>query len=415
MNYRSSRKTIKEERDDWMNKAIIKSVLMSVLLVLVICTPLLVVNPNALFAEAATVNTVVSTELINYYSMSTPQIQSFITTLSNQGITTLTLRINSYNEWSSNSNTAIAKIKAIIPVANAQGISVNVDLHTWYTTWDNSFRDSASNAASNRNTYINYVKTTVSAFNGVNVNAFMVLNEPQARTASSAENNFILDVLSAAHSVTSKPVSVRFMAGYSPSTGHYSAAIDQASDFLCRNSYWDPRNPSTTVYGCTEAKLLTAISTAHNQNKQLWITEFGKSNSDLADQQAYVKAFVAYAKTKGMDQIFCWVSQPSSSGETYNIFNGYTPNPAFYELVNTATSTTTSTPQPTSTATPTPTPTVKPTSAPTPTSTPKPTPTTTPDPTVNPTPKPTSTPTPTEQPKSYWYNRWYPWYYSWHR
>lgn len=395
-----------------MKKAIIKSVMISALLVLVICTPLLAVNPNKLFTEAATTNTVVSTELINFYSMSTSQIQSFITTLRNQGITTLTVRINSYNEWSSNSNTAIAKIKAIIPVANAQGISVNVDLHTWYTTWDNSFRDSASNAASNRNTYINYVKTTLSAFNGVNVNAFMVLNEPQARTASSAENNFILNVLSAAHSVTSKPVSVRFMAGYSPSTGHYSATIDQASDFLCRNTYWDPRKPTTSVYGCTEAKLLTALTTAHNQNKQLWITEFGKTNSNLAEQQAYVKAFVAYAKSKGMDQIFCWVSQPSSSGETYNIFNGLNPNPAFYELVNTAAaSTPTITPQPT--ATPTTKPTTTPTSSPT--STPKPTPTATPDPTVNPTPNPTSTPTPTEQPRSYWYYRWHYWYYSWHR
>ena len=227
-----------------------------------------------------------------------------MTTLHNQGITTLTLRINSYNEYTSNSNTAVAKIKTIIPIANAQGISINVDLHTWFTTWDNNFRDSASNAATNRDTYINYVKTTLTAFNGYNVNAFMVLNEPQARTASTSENNFILNIIAAANSVTSKPISVRFMAGYSPSTGHYSSAIDQASDFLSRNTYWDPRNPTASVYGCTEAKLLTALSTAHNQNKQLWITEFGKSNSNLAEQQAYVKAFVAYAKSKGIDQIY---------------------------------------------------------------------------------------------------------------
>ncbi len=162
-----------------------------------------------------------------------------------------------------------------------------------------------------------------------NVNAFMVLNEPQARTASASESNFILSIISAAHSVTSRPVSVRFMAGYSPSTGHYSSAIDQASDFLCRNTYWDARSPSAAVYGCSEAKLLAALSSAHGQGKALWITEFGKSNSNLADQQAYVQAFVAYAKSKGMDEIFCWVSQPESSGETYNIFSGYTPNPAF--------------------------------------------------------------------------------------
>lgn len=415
-----------------MKKAISKSVILSALLLLVICVPSIAISADVFFVQAATTNTVVSTELINYYSITTTEIQQFITTLHNQGITTLTVRLNSYNEYSSNSNTGIAKIKAIIPIANAQGISINVDLHTWYTTWDNDFRDSATNAATNRDTYINYIKTTISAFNGYNVKAFMVLNEPQARTASTSENNFILNIISAAKTVTDKPISVRFMAGYSPSTGHYSSAIDTASDFLCRNSYWDSRSPSTSVYGCTEAKLLTALSTAHNQNKELWITEFGKTNSDLADQQAYVKAFVAYAKTKGMDQIFCWVSQPESSGETYNIFNGYTPNPAFYELINNAASsptpTPTAAPTPTATATPTPTPTAtstpaptatptpKPTATPTPipTATPKPTQTTTPTPTASPSPTPTSTPTPTATPRpsGNWHSSWW---YHYHR
>jgi len=246
----------------------------------------------------------------------------------------LTLRINSYDEYTSNSNDAIAKIKAIIPVANAHGISINVDMHTWFTTWDNRFRDLASNAAANRQTYINYVKTTLTALNGYNVNAFMVLNEPQARTASTSENNFILSLISAAHGVTSKPVSVRFMAGYSPSTGHYSTAIDKATDFVCRNTYWDARKPLTSVYGCTEAKLLKAIDTANSLGKELWITEFGKTNANVSEQASYVEAFVAYAKSHGMDRIFCWASQPKGTGETYNIWNGFTPLPAFYKLVN---------------------------------------------------------------------------------
>jgi hypothetical protein len=359
-----------EERGYILKKATLKLILVATLMLLAMSAISTAIDPSAMFAKAATSSTTVSTELINYYRMTNSEVQTFMATLHNQGITTLTLRINSYSEWTGNSNTAIEKIKAIIPVANAQGISINVDLHTWFTTWDNSFRDSASNSDANRNTYINYVKTTLEAFSGYNVNAFMVLNEPQARKASTSENNFILSIVSAAHSVTNKPVSVRFMAGYSPSTGHYSSAIDQATDFLCRNSYWDARNPSSSVYGCTESKLLAALSTAHSQNKQLWITEFGKSNSDLADQQSYVEAFVAYAKSKGIDQIFCWVSQPDSSGETYNIFNGYTPNPAFYELVNTGSANPISTTSNTPSSTPTPTQTPESTSTPTPTPTP---------------------------------------------
>ncbi len=344
-----------------------KYMLLAIALTLAISGTITAIDPQSVFAQAAT-STVVSTELINYYSMTTSEVQKFMTTLKDQGITTLTLRINSYSEFTSNSNTAISKIKTIIPIANAYGISVNIDLHTWYTTWDNKFRDSASDSATNRNIYINYVKTTLAALNGYNVNAFMVLNEPQARTASNSENSFILNVIAAARSVTTRPISVRFMGGYSPSTGHYSSAIDQATDFLCRNSYWDARQPTVSVYGCTETKLLTALNTAHNQNKELWITEFGKSNSNLAEQQSYVKAFVSYAKSKGIDAIFCWVSQPESSGETYNIFNGYTPNPAFYELTNTAAYN----PTPSPTINPTPSPSSTPTQTPSPSSTPTP-------------------------------------------
>ncbi len=194
----------------------------------------------------------------------------------------------------------------------------------------------------------------------------MVLNEPQARSASASENSFILSILSAAHSVTSKPVSVRFMAGYSPSTGHYSSAIDQASDFLCRNTYWDARNPSVSVYGATLAKMNTAISAAHNQGKEIWFTEFGKSNSNLESQRIYVAGFVSWANSNSVDAIFCWVSQPESSGETYNIFSGYTPNPAFRELVNSAIVNPTPSASPAPTQTPVPTSTPAPSASPTP-------------------------------------------------
>jgi hypothetical protein len=163
----------------------------------------------------------------------------------------------------------------------------------------------------------------------------MVLNEPQARTATTSENQFILDIIAAAKAVTSQPVSVRFMAGYSPTTGHYAEAIDDACDFLCRNTYWDPRNPDRSVYGTTEAKMNTVIAYAKAVGKELWITEFGKPKDDLAEQRDYVAEFVEYSIEREIDRIFCWVSQPEGgSGESYNLFTGYTPHPAFYELGN---------------------------------------------------------------------------------
>jgi len=282
-------------------------------------------------------STVSSTELINYVGMTTSEVNTFITICENQGFTELTLRLNAFSEWSNEqpSSNYVAKAKEIITAANVKNIDVNIDLHTWYTTWDDYFRDSAPNAAGNRNKYLNYVQASINAFNGFPVKAWMVMNEPQARTATTSENNFILDVINTANSMTSQPVSVRFMGGYSPTTGHYSSAIDEACDFICRNTYWDPRDPSESVYGTTEAKMNDVIAYAESVGKELWITEFGKSKTNLNEQRDYVAVFVEYSIEKEIDRLFCWVSQPEGGeSESYNIFTRYTPNPAFYELVN---------------------------------------------------------------------------------
>jgi aryl-phospho-beta-D-glucosidase BglC (GH1 family) len=326
---------------------------------------------NIISAQTSS-STVVSTELINFYGMTSTEVQTYLQIIDNQGIPMLVVRLNAMSEFQSGSSPGINKAKQVIQEANSRGIQVAVDLHTWYTTWDNYFRDSASNNNAHRSQYITYVRKVLNSFAGSNVYAFMVMNEPQARTATISENQFILDVVNAAKQETNKPISIRFMAGYSPSTGHYSPQIDQACDFLCRNTYWDPRSPSQTVYGTTEAKLNTAINTAHSQGKGLWITEFGKTKNNLESQRAYVEAFVSWSKSKGVDAIFCWVSQPEGgSGEAYNIFNGYTPNPAFYELVNDG-----GLPTPTPTPTPSTLPTPPPTPSPTPSPSPTPTPTT---------------------------------------
>ena len=282
-------------------------------------------------------STVSSTELINYGGMTTAEVKTFIAICSNQGFTELTLRLNAFSEWSNEqpSSSYVAKAKEIITEADARNIDISIDLHTWYTTWDTYFRDSASNCESNRVKYLNYVQASINAFNGFSVKAWMVMNEPQARTATASENSFILDAINAAKSVTSKPVSVRFMCGYSPTTGHYSSAIDEACDFICRNTYWDPRNPSQSVYGTTEAKMNAVIAYSKLVGKELWITEFGKSKSNLNEQRDYVAAFVEYSIENEINRLFCWVSQPEGGeSESYNIFTGYVPNPAFYELVN---------------------------------------------------------------------------------
>jgi hypothetical protein len=249
------------------------------------------------------------------------------------------------SEGLSGTSPGITPAKNLITIANDHGIDVAIDLHTWHSTsnpstypctWDDGFDDSYSNHEAVRDGYLTYVHNVLTSFSTSNVHSFMVLNEPQAQTASTDENNFILEVISTANAATGKPISVRFMGGYSASTGHYSVSIDAACDFICRNTYWDARYPTVTVYGTTEAKLLAARDYAHANSKEFWITEFGKPKSDEENQRSYVAAFVAWANTKSIDAVFAWASQYASTGETYNLFSGTTPNDAWYELVNQA-------------------------------------------------------------------------------
>jgi hypothetical protein len=281
--------------------------------------------------------TIVSTELIEYAGMTATEVDTFVALCAGQGLTELTLRLRAMDDWSYEAPDAaeVAKAKTLMTAAAASGMGVNLDLHTWYLTWDDSFRDAAPNHTANRASYLAYVGAAIDAFAGYDVKAWMVLNEPQAQTASTSENDFILSVISTAKAKTAQPVSVRFMGGYSPTTGHYSSAIDEACDFLARNVYWDPQQPSQGVYGTTEAKMDAVIAYAQDHGKELWISEFGKTKSSLDAQRDYVRGFVQYAAARDINRIFCWVSQPEGgAGEQYNIFDGYTPNPAFYELVS---------------------------------------------------------------------------------
>jgi len=279
---------------------------------------------------------IASTSLINFGNMNPQNIDVFLNLLKGQNIPELTLVIYADSDFlDGQPNPAtVAAAKNIISSAKTLNITINVDIHPWYTTWDKYFRKNPS-SSNKRAEYLTYVKNMIDAFNGYPVSAWMVLNEPQARTAVAEENQFILDVIAAAKTKTTQPVSVRFMGGYSPSTGHYAEEIDNQTDYMCRNVYWDPRTPNVVKYGVSKMTMDKMVSQADAFGRELWVTEFGKVKSDLTEQQAYVKAFVEYGKSKDIGKLFCWAAQPSAAGENYNIFNGYNPLPAFGELVNT--------------------------------------------------------------------------------
>lgn len=300
----------------------------------------------------AQVTTLATTELIDAYGITTSQINTFLALLQAQNISRFTFRIRSMHQWDDSppTMTDINKAKTVITAANALGIDVAIDLHTWYTTWDQRFDDDASSHTANRVTYINYVEDTLTSFASSNVYAFMVMNEPQAQTASSDENQFILDVIAAANAVTTKPISVRFMGGHSPTSSpqDYATAIDTASDFWCRNYFWDPRYPTVSVYQVSQSRITSDIAAVHAAGKELWITECGWhklegsswTSANLENQRGYAEAMVGWCNAHDVDLMSLWVSQPTTSdnSENYNLFTSgsWTPHSAFYELINEA-------------------------------------------------------------------------------
>jgi hypothetical protein len=286
--------------------------------------------------------TIISTEVINYSGLSPSNLTALVNRFVAQKLPVVTLRLSGMYYYDSDygpGSAERAKCKDLINALVPKNIRVSLDSHTWYSTWDQRFDDSVSGNVNNRTAYKNWLKTLITEFETYPVERWMVLNEPQSQQASSGENQFILDVISAAKSVTSKPVSVRFMGGANPSTNHYADSIDAATDFLCRNMYWvEAQNTywDPAFGGSGGSIMLSSINAAHALGKEIWVTEFGrqKNNNNTEDQRASVARQRDWFNANGVDRAYCWALQPNSTGEDFNIFSGMTPNPAFYELTN---------------------------------------------------------------------------------
>lgn len=288
-------------------------------------------------------STYVGTELIDWVSFSVEQMNRYLNLVKARNMNLIIARINAFSDWRSNSNSIINKIDQFIPIANAMGIDVSVDFHTWWSTWDNYFDDQKhlgnTNPVQNRVTYINYIKDSLNKMRYMNVHSFQLINEPQYQTASASEGQFLIDLLLAGKEITYKPLSLRFMGGASPygeDGQHYPRRIAELSDYYCINSYIDcRRNPPSGKHGCTASDVMNTVNQAHADGKELWVTEFGCYKDNTATQATYVEAWIDWAKRQDIDKVFCWVSKPvGGSGERFNLFNGWTPNPAWYKLNN---------------------------------------------------------------------------------
>jgi hypothetical protein len=286
---------------------------------------------------------VMSTELIDYSGFSTDDCARWASLCLAQTIPEFVVRVPAYDFITFNGtlpNTWRDATRNVIAAANAVSIQVNIDLHTWYTTWRTRFDSTVSGYATYRTQYQGFLNDAIPKLIVPGAKAFMVLNEPDWQTASDSDNTFICDCVTIAQSLTTLPISVRFMAGASPwdDNPHYSANIGSLCDFWCINCYWDPRNPGGSVNSSGSWDLYSALSQAHVAGKELWVTECGVHKDNTLDQANYIASwgtFMFFSTIRPADKIFAWVSKPNSTAEVYNIFDGtWNPYSVWYNLVS---------------------------------------------------------------------------------
>lgn len=246
----------------------------------------------------------------------------------------------------------------------------------------------------NKGYYLAYIQSVVNELKNCSaIETWDVLNEPYYNSTSqkNSAEAFIADSALAVKAVDpTRPVLVRFPLGVTPASGKYNSTIYDAVDIFAITIYLNASNPYDRIYGSNWAYYEKTLSDCKALGKQFWVIEFGSPNNDTESVQHFYQSNLAKFSHDGVDRAYAWAWQSRNAiAESFNIYNGSSPKPAYSEL------TITSEPTPTPTIEPTPEPTTEPTLSPTP----EPSASPTPDPSVSPTPEPTSTPEPTPTPE----------------
>ena len=288
------------------------------------------------------------------------------------------------------SNTALNNVKRVLNAAQANGVKVNLDFWTQFgytlgfpTSWaGRDYYSLLSNPT--KSYYLSYMRNVVTALKGYPaIESWAILNEPYYSSSSQKVpfQTLMADCVKTIKSVdNTHPVICRFGLSYTPASGKYDASVYDLFDIMAITEYLDPSNPSDTRYNARWTYWDKTVADCKARNKPLWIIEFGDDNTNLEHVRLHYQLSLQKFQASGIvARAYGWVWQTrdanNPSWKTWNIYDGTTPKPAYYELAKYPSS-----PQPTTSPTPTPTP--------------------SPTPTVAPTPTPTSTPVPTQPPST---------------
>jgi hypothetical protein len=283
------------------------------------------------------------------------------------------------------STVALENIKKVLNTANTYGLKVNLAFWTqfgsnlgfpsWAGTNYYSLLDEPT-----KTYYLNYLAQTVDQLKTFPaIDSYSILNEPYYSniTQKIPFQTLMADCVQTIKTVdTTHPVTCRFALSYTPATGKYDTQIYSLFDAFTVTVYLNASNPTDKIYNSKWDDYEKTVQECKELGLPLWVIEFGTKTTDDIAAQSMFEANLAKFCSDGIVRAYAWAWQTrNASNETFNIYNGTTPKPAYYALTQTTTnssSTNSASNSTTSTSTPKPAPTTKPTSTPTPTPTSKP-------------------------------------------
>lgn len=295
--------------------------------------------------------------IYNWTGLSSANMDTLVSHLSTQGIREVILVVNGWSDGGDGvlSSTYVNQITALGAKLNAAGISYHVDLHSWhnsgtstYMAWNNFWN--STYGATRRASWEAYIEDAIDKLDDLSgLMSYQVLNEPEYESSTQTKCDWIVSLCDLAHGLTAKDISVRFMGGASPwdvgssYSPHYEELDDSVLDYFCINAYCHV-GYNIARWNCDKADIEAALSAAHADGKELWITEQGQEYAAASTtppwgvgteeaQRYFHESWVTYANAQGIDKICAWSVNMNGTNEM-NLYNGTTRRPAYYELVS---------------------------------------------------------------------------------
>ena len=287
----------------------------------------------------------------NRFSDSDSQLDADFSRFASDGVKHISMRLiwsqlePTYDEpGASLSESVLNNHKRVLAMAQKYGVGVNVDFWTHFQDahWDmpgfiTSIFDIVRNSTA-KQLWLRYVSAIVSELSAYSsVESWAILNEPFYSSSSDKplfQQLFAAQVAAIKSVDSTRPVVCRFTLSYTPGSGRFDASVYDLFDAFAVTEYLDPSNPSDTKYNGRWSYWDKTVSDCKARNKPLWVIEFGDDETDAEHVRLHYEQSLERFQTAGVEKAYAWAWQTrSASAESFNIYDGTNPKPAYNELI----------------------------------------------------------------------------------